>query len=159
MSDLTDNIRIAWGRRKGLRRFTDAQGEGTYEKALAELQNGQKEGHWMWFIFPQSKGLGHSFNSRLYAIESMWEAQLYLEHPLLGPRLIECVETVQSLEVFRPHAGTPLLRGQADWLYKVDVAKFRSCLMLFAAVDRSTEVFTEALGRHFSRHTIGITSR
>jgi len=75
-----------------LKRFLDAQNlTGTYETVVSELRTGQKEGHWMWFIFPQVAGLGHSYMSRQFEISSVAEAQAYLQHPVLGPRLMEYV--------------------------------------------------------------------
>jgi uncharacterized protein (DUF1810 family) len=82
---------------EGLQRFVEAQAQ-VYETALRELRLGQKRGHWMWYIFPQLRGLGISSTSTLYGIESEREAEDYLSHALLGPRLIECVETVNALE-------------------------------------------------------------
>src|SRR4051812_5713354 len=71
---------------------------GTYEQAISEIRNGQKHSHWMWFIFPQFDGLGFSPMSKKFAIKSLDEAEAYLRHPLLGPRLVECAETVLSIE-------------------------------------------------------------
>ncbi|HEX8307186.1 MAG TPA: DUF1810 domain-containing protein [Allosphingosinicella sp.] len=82
---------------EGLQRFVDAQAQ-VYAAALRELQLGRKRGHWMWYVFPQLRGLGISATSRRYGIESKREAEAYLRHALLGPRLIECVETVNALE-------------------------------------------------------------
>ena len=80
-----------------LKRLVDAQ-EGIYERALAELRSGQKRSHWMWFIFPQIVGLAMSATSRHYAIKSLDEARVYLEHPILGHRLIECSQTLVGLQ-------------------------------------------------------------
>src|SRR5262249_34050164 len=78
-----------------LERFVSAQeAGGTYEQALAELRRGRKTGHWMWFVFPQVAGLGHSAMSKRYAIASLDEARAYLRHPVLGPHLIECARTI-----------------------------------------------------------------
>lgn len=79
-----------------LARFVEAQ-EGVYQSALAEIRRGAKRGHWMWFIFPQLRGLGHSAMAERYGIGSIEEARAYLEHPLLGQRLRECVEALQDL--------------------------------------------------------------
>ena len=81
----------------GLERFVTAQ-EDTYESALAELHAGQKQTHWMWFIFPQIQGLGHSETARVYAIENLAEAQAYLTHPFLGQRLRECAQALLQTE-------------------------------------------------------------
>src|SRR5215813_2688447 len=80
-----------------LRRFLDAQ-EGVYFQALAELKRGRKQSHWIWFIFPQIEGLGHSSTSKHYSIKSMAEAREYLKHPVLGPRLEECCEAMLTLD-------------------------------------------------------------
>src|SRR5262249_29501255 len=80
----------------GLARFLQAQ-ERIYTQALAELRRGQKESHWMWFIFPQLEGLGRSPTAQHYAIKSVEEAAAYLAHPILGPRLIECCKTLVGL--------------------------------------------------------------
>src|SRR5436190_24126344 len=80
-----------------LERFVLAQ-RGQFERALDEIRSGQKRTHWMWFIFPQIEGLGSSPTALRYAIRSLPETQAYLEHPLLGPRLLECAEAVVSVE-------------------------------------------------------------
>ena len=85
-----------------LNRFVSAQ-EGVYDRALAELWDGLKRSHWMWFIFPQIDGLGHSPTTRLYAIKSLDEARSYLGHPVLGARLLECAEAL--LAVSEGHWG------------------------------------------------------
>src|SRR5690242_17701483 len=80
-----------------LQRFVDAQ-EPVFTRALAELKQGRKRGHWIWFIFPQLKGLGHSANSEFYGISGLPEAVAYLEHPVLGPRLLECTRAVNAVD-------------------------------------------------------------
>src|SRR3954471_24509487 len=80
-----------------LNRFVQAQ-EGDFERALAEIRSGQKRTHWMWYIFPQIDGLAHSSTAKHYAIESLDEAKAYLEHPVLGPRLLECAEAAVRVE-------------------------------------------------------------
>jgi uncharacterized protein (DUF1810 family) len=108
-----------------LQRFIDAQ-SGVYESALAELCAGAKRSHWMWFIFPQLAGLGRSPTAQHYAISSLDEARAYLEHPLLGPRLRECVEALL------PWAG----RYSAEQvLGPIDALKLKSNLTLFAQVE------------------------
>ncbi|HEY0115364.1 MAG TPA: DUF1810 domain-containing protein [Allosphingosinicella sp.] len=105
-----------------LDRFVAAQAD-VYGAALAELRRGRKESHWMWFVFPQIVGLGHSAMSHHYAIRSLGEASAYLAHPVLGPRLAECTDTVLG------HDGT-----SAEWIFgAVDAAKFRSSMTLFEA--------------------------
>ena len=80
-----------------LERFVRAQdSSGTYQRALTELRNGRKTSHWMWFIFPQIAGLGRSAMAQAYAISDLAEAQGYLAHPVLGPRLVECAEILAS---------------------------------------------------------------
>ncbi|WAT17668.1 DUF1810 domain-containing protein [Aurantiacibacter sp. MUD11] len=119
----------------GLERFVRAQA-GIYPSALAELQAGRKQTHWMWFVFPQIAGLGLSQTSRLYAIDGRDEAQAYLDHDLLGPRLRECTRAMLA------HAGkrTPL-----QVLGPIDALKFRSSMTLFEVADGEGSVFSEAL--------------
>jgi uncharacterized protein (DUF1810 family) len=104
-----------------LRRFVDAQAR-VYDVALDEIENGRKRSHWMWFVFPQLRGLGSSSTAQVYGIGSLAEARAYLAHPLLGLRLRECVEA--ALE----HSGTPLI----DIFGSPDDLKFRSSMTLFA---------------------------
>jgi uncharacterized protein (DUF1810 family) len=106
-----------------LQRFVDAQAGGVYEAALAELKAGRKRGHWMWFIFPQARGLGRSAMSEYYGISGPHETREYLAHPLLGPRLRECFAAVRAWE------GE---RTVEEMLGAVDAMKWRSCLQLFA---------------------------
>lgn len=105
-----------------LDRFVEAQ-EGSYDAALAEIRAGNKRSHWMWYVFPQIAGLGHSAMARRYAIGSLAEAKAYLAHPLLGPRLRECVAALDQL------AGT-----SAERLFGgIDAVKLRSSLTLLEA--------------------------
>ena len=91
-----------------LERFVTAQDSGgTYSRAVAELRNGRKASHWMWFVFPQIAGLGRSAMAQAYAIADLAEARAYLAHPVLGPRLIECAEIVAG------HRGVPRSRSSA----------------------------------------------
>lgn len=106
-----------------LARFVAAQ-SGVYDLALAELRAGQKRTHWMWFVLPQLRGLGHSMMADRYGLEDLGEARAYLHHEKLGPRLRECVSTILG------HAGQ---RTAADVLGVVDAIKFHSCLTLFEA--------------------------
>jgi len=119
-----------------LQRFLDAQA-GVYQDALAELARGRKTSHWMWFIFPQLKGLGHSETARYFGIASREEARAYLEHPVLGTRLRQCVDRIMALDSPDPHAifGSP------------DDLKLRSSLTLFAAVAGEDKRFEAALDR------------
>jgi uncharacterized protein (DUF1810 family) len=122
-----------------LRRFVDAQ-SGVYAQALRELKNGQKRSHWMWFIFPQVSGLGFSDDSRFYAIRSLDEARAYLEHPVLGPRLVECSAAVLALE-----GRTPL-----EIFGTIDALKFRSSLTLFTRVSARGSIFEKSLEKYYS---------
>jgi uncharacterized protein (DUF1810 family) len=125
-----------------LERFLDAQ-SGVYEQACAELRAGKKRTHWMWFIFPQIQGLGSSEMAVRYAISSLEEAKAYLEHPLLGSRLRECVGIVLKLEgkLVEEIFGYP------------DNLKFHSSMTLFAQAATMSEedlVFSQALDKYFS---------
>jgi uncharacterized protein (DUF1810 family) len=122
-----------------LNRFVEAQ-EGVYEQALAEIRAGRKRSHWMWFIFPQIDGLGSSPTARRYAIRTRAEAEAYLAHPVLGPRLVACAGaaavvpgTASALDVF----GAP------------DDMKLRSSATLFACVSPEGSVFHRVLDRYF----------
>ncbi|WP_447763379.1 DUF1810 domain-containing protein [Sphingopyxis panaciterrae] len=122
---------------EGLERFVKAQ-ENIYARALEEIRRGAKRSHWMWFIFPQLKGLGRSAQAQRYGIEDAEEARAYLAHPLLGARYVECVETLQDLTGHDPVA----VFGE------VDAVKLRSSLTLFDAIgDRP--LFAAALARWF----------
>jgi uncharacterized protein (DUF1810 family) len=121
-----------------LGRFISAQ-ETFYFEALAELRDGQKRTHWMWFIFPQIDGLGYSSTARLYAIKSEAEARAYLNHPVLGKRLIECAETLLAV------AG----RSASEILGYPDDLKLRSCMTLFAHVSAPDSVFARVLDKYF----------
>ncbi|QZZ37449.1 DUF1810 domain-containing protein [Nitratireductor kimnyeongensis] len=120
-----------------LQRFTEAQ-EGVFETALRELRSGRKQTHWMWFVFPQLRGLGRSRNATYYGISSLEEARAYLKHPVLGPRLQEATTVVLKA------SGQSL----AAILGRPDDQKFRSCMTLFALVSRKGEdLFSSALAR------------
>jgi len=103
-----------------LKRFIEAQ-SGVFDTALAELQAGRKTSHWMWFIFPQLRGLGRSETARFYGIADLAEARAYLAHPVLGPRLAACTGALL------PHAGTPPERIMGG----IDALKLRSSMTLF----------------------------
>ncbi len=120
-----------------LARFVDAQAT-TYDAALRELQAGRKTSHWMWFVFPQIAGLGQSATSRRYAIRTRDEAEAYLAHPTLGPRLHACARALLT----HPTQSARALLGEPDDL------KLRSSATLFAAVE-GPGVFTELLQRFF----------
>lgn len=122
-----------------LARFVAAQDE-CYAQTLAELRAGRKASHWMWFVFPQFDGLGFSAMSRRYAIGSLDEARAYLDHELLGARLLECTETVNRLEGRSAHAifGSP------------DDMKFRSSMTLFELAAGPASPFAAALDKYFA---------
>jgi uncharacterized protein (DUF1810 family) len=123
-----------------LNRFVAAQdAHGTYQQAVAELRRGRKTSHWMWFVFPQVAGLGHSPVSRTYAISSLDEARAYLAHPVLGPRLVECATIV---------AQTPD-RTAEQVVGGVDALKLRSCATLFHRAAPQQPVFASVLARFF----------
>jgi uncharacterized protein (DUF1810 family) len=123
-----------------LERFVRAQDEhGTYTQALAELRAGRKTSHWMWFVFPQVAGLGRSATAQAYAIADLAEAQAYLAHPVLGPRLVECAEMVAE---HRDKSAEQIFGG-------IDAMKLRSSMTLFAAADPDQPVFAGVLARFF----------
>jgi len=122
-----------------LHRFVDAQ-EPVYDQVCWELQQGLKMTHWMWFIFPQIKGLSSSAMSKRFSISSLEEAAAYLRHPILGQRLIQCTELVINTSD----------RTLKRILGPTDNLKFRSCMTLFAHTTTSNEVFEDALQRYFS---------
>jgi uncharacterized protein (DUF1810 family) len=120
-----------------LQRFVAAQAR-IYPAALAELREGHKRSHWMWFVFPQMRGLGFSSMAEIYGLGSLEEACAYLAHALLGARLRECVAAVLA------HDGRPLL----EILGAPDDIKFRSSMTLFArAADAHDTIFAEAIER------------
>jgi uncharacterized protein (DUF1810 family) len=123
-----------------LERFVRAQDSGgTYQRAVAELRKGRKTSHWMWFIFPQIAGLGRSAMAQAYAINSLAEAQAYLAHPVLGPRLIECAKLLAS------HRGL-----SAEQIFGgIDAIKLRSSMTLFAHADPDQEVFGQVIDQYF----------
>lgn len=130
-----------------LARFVDAQAT-IFAKALAELRAGEKESHWMWFVFPQFAGLGPSSNSRTYAIRSQAEAMNYLNHPLLGPRLRACAEAL----LLHPHRSAREMLGEPDDM------KLQSCATLFDLV-APNDVFATLLERFFGDAQDTVTLR
>jgi uncharacterized protein (DUF1810 family) len=121
-----------------LRRFVEAQ-EGQYAQALSEIRRRRKASHWMWYIFAQLEGLGASPMSRLYAIKSVEEARAYLEHPVLGPRLLECAEAALGVEG----------RSAREIFGSPDDLKLRSCATLFARVLPPGSVFERLLAKYY----------
>lgn len=128
-----------------LERFVDAQ-RAVYADVLDELRAGRKVSHWMWFVFPQLRGLGHSATAHYYGIASVAEARAYLSHPVLGSRLRECIELLLALHGRSAHAifGSP------------DDLKFRSSLTLFHAASNDS-LFLRALERYYDGRPDGVT--
>jgi len=130
----------------GLGRFLDAQNQ-VYLKALSEIKNGKKDSHWMWFIFPQLKGLGRSETADFYGIENKQEAAAYLRHPILGKHLLEITSALLEIEekTARQIFGTP------------DDLKLKSCMTLFANIENAPLVFEEVLAKYFNGEPDKIT--
>ena len=123
-----------------LDRFVAAQDSaGSYQQALSELRAGRKRSHWIWYVFPQVKGLGMSPTSQRFGIDGLQEAQAYLAHPVLGPRLLECARTLLDLDGSDPVA----IFGS------LDAMKVRSSMTLFARADPTQPVFSAVLDRYF----------
>ena len=120
-------------------RFISAQ-EGVYDRALAELRSGLKRSHWMWFVFPQLRGLGHSATAQRYGITGLAEAQAYLQHPVLGTHLNECAEVLEALD--RGNSAT-------DIFGPTDAMKLRSSLTLFAQAAGPGSIFERLIGKYF----------
>lgn len=121
-------------------RFLEAQ-NCTFQVALKELQEGQKRSHWMWYIFPQLKHLGHSYNAKFYGISGIEEAATYRQHPILGQRLREVAETILNL----PHNDAEAIFGS------IDAIKLRSSMTLFDLVSPD-DVFAHVLDKYFNGH-------
>lgn len=121
-----------------LDRFLRAQ-EDSYSKALAELKRGRKEAHWMWFILPQIDGLGRSPTSRFYAIKSKEEARAYLQHPVLGKRLLECCEALLRIKS----------KSASDIFGYPDDLKLLSSLSLFASISAPGSIFSQVLEQYY----------
>lgn len=119
-------------------RFVRAQAR-VFEHVLAELRAGTKMSHWMWFIFPQIRGLGRSPTAIEYAISGLDEARAYLAHPVLGSRLKECTRLVLQVQN----------RSAAEIFGSPDDMKFRSCMTLFAQVSPDDDIFVRALEKYF----------
>ena len=118
-----------------------------YEQALAELRAGRKTSHWIWYVLPQLRALGRSAMAHEYGIEDRAEAAAYIAHPVLGPRLIECVQAMLSHE----HVSAVAILGT------VDALKFRSCLTLFEEVAPGEPVFGQAIERFYGGERDGVT--
>ncbi len=122
-----------------LKRFTDAQ-ESKFQQALNEIKNARKQSHWMWFIFPQVAGLGFSETSKFFGIKDLTEASLYLEHPVLGSRLIEISEVLLELE----GKTASQIFGSPDDL------KLKSSMTLFSSIQNTNPVFETVLNKYFN---------
>ena len=134
-----------------LQRFVIAQDEEqTYQRAVQELQAGRKQSHWMWFVFPQLTGLGRSPMAQLYAISGLAEARAYLEHPVLGPRLLECANLLTAVGA----------TSATEIFGMVDAQKLHSSMTLFAQAAPQERVFQDVLDRYFDgKPDVGTTSR
>jgi len=121
-----------------LERFVRAQAR-VFDDVLSELRAGTKTSHWMWFIFPQIRGLGRSPTAIEYATSGLDEARAYLQHPILGPRLRQCTQLVLDAEG----------RSAEEIFGPPDDLKFRSCMTLFAEAAPDDDIFTQALAKYF----------
>jgi uncharacterized protein (DUF1810 family) len=121
-----------------LNRFISAQA-GVYDRALAELLGGQKRSHWMWYIFPQIEGLGHSPTTQHYSLKNLEEARQYLAHPVLGPRLKECAEAVLAVKGL---SAEDIFGHPDDW-------KLQSSMTLFELVSGPQSVFSRVLEKYY----------
>jgi uncharacterized protein (DUF1810 family) len=131
-----------------LNRFVQAQ-QDDYERALSEIQSGRKRSHWMWYVFPQFDGLAFSSTSKHYAIKSVDEARAYLDHPVLGPRLLACAEAAVRVEG----------RSATEIFGSPDDLKLRSCATLFASVSPPGSVFHRLLDKYYQGEPDGKTLR
>ena len=122
-----------------LGRFVEAQ-DRVFERVRRELRDGRKRSHWMWFVFPQLSGLGHSAMAQRYALASVEEAEAYLKHSILKPRLIECTGLVNKIDD----------RSISDIFGNPDDLKFHSCMTLFSSVPSAPSIFEDALAKYFS---------
>jgi uncharacterized protein (DUF1810 family) len=124
--------------RFGLNRFVQAQ-EEIYPRALVEIKVGRKRSHWMWFIFPQIHGLAHSSNAKFYAIKSKDEAAAYLNHALLGKRLVECAEALLKIQG----------KSAAEMFGYPDDLKLHSSMTLFTSVSETNSIFSQVLDKYY----------
>ena len=122
-----------------LKRFVDAQ-ENDYSRALSEIKNGRKQSHWMWYIFPQISGLGFSETAKFYSIKDLQEASDYLDHPVLGSRLIDIANAMLRIDgkTANQILGSP------------DDLKLRSSMTLFSLVENTNPVFQAILDKFFN---------
>jgi len=133
---ISDEFRLA--RYSDLTRYLDAQ-KNTYATVLSELRSGKKLSHWIWYVFPQLRRLGHSYNSDYYGLMGLAEAREYLAHALLGDRLREATEAMLNHQFLDANSV----------LGELDALKFRSCLTLFSIAAPSEQIFADALERLF----------
>jgi uncharacterized protein (DUF1810 family) len=136
-----------------LDRFIHAQDDfGGYEEALREMKSGMKTGHWIWYIFPQIRGLGHSYNANYYSIKTLDEARAYLAHPVLGARLKEITTTILA------HKGEDIYSIMGS---RIDVMKLRSSMTLFDLI-APKDIYDDVLAKFFEgkrdQRTIDITN-
>jgi len=131
-----------------LNRFLEAQ-EPMYATALKEIKNGEKESHWIWYIFPQLRGLGYSPNAYTYGINGLEEAKAYLEHPVLSARLIEITDALLS------HKGESI----EDIMSDIDALKLRSSMTLFALISEDNSVFHQVLDCFYHGEMDGLTQK
>jgi uncharacterized protein (DUF1810 family) len=124
---------------KDLVRFLEAQNH-VYLKALDEIKSGQKRSHWMWYIFPQMKGLGSSENARFFGIKSLDEATAYVQHPILGKHLIEITKALLTIEG----------KSASDIFGYPDDLKLHSSMTLFSKVENADPVFNEVIKKYFN---------
>ncbi|MEU7874351.1 DUF1810 domain-containing protein [Dactylosporangium sp. NPDC049140] len=122
-----------------LSRFVEAQ-EHVYDHAIGELKDGNKRSHWMWFVFPQIEGLGRSSMAQRYALGSLDEARAYLQHPVLGPRLLECADALLG---DAEHTAVSIFG-------ELDAMKLRSSMTLFAHAEPAENRFARVLDRYFA---------
>ncbi len=131
-----------------LQRFVTAQ-DPVFPQVCSELRSGRKLTHWMWFVFPQIKGLGHSSTAQFYAISSKPEADAYVSHPILGPRLRECTQLVLDIQG----------RSLRDIFGDPDYLKFCSSMTLFAHATRDNQLFLDALRKYCAGRFDSLTVR
>lgn len=129
-----------------LQRFVDAQ-ESVWDDVRAELRAGRKTSHWMWFVFPQLAALGRSGTAKFYGITSIEEARAYLQHPVLGPRLVQGCELLLQVQG----------RSAREIFGEVDAMKLRSCLTLFEAAAPEQAVFARVLEKYFGGERDALT--
>lgn len=124
--------------KEGIERYLSAQ-ENAYEQALDEIKKGKKQSHWMWFIFPQLRGLGFTDYNVYYGIESLKEAELYLNHPILGKRLVEITDALLQIEN----------KTALEILGRPDERKLKSCMTLFSLLPQAPEYFVKVLEKYY----------